>query len=86
MSWFVPASDQHDPDTGMWTVKPEGMQRHRPVQVIPLKSIVRGAHLLPKYSVGMLPNYIMHINALNAFHTYFMNPYIDHQCHEFLSD
>ncbi len=24
VSWFLPASGQRDPDTGMWTVKPEG--------------------------------------------------------------
>ena len=24
VSWFLPASDQRDPDTGMWTVEPEG--------------------------------------------------------------
>lgn len=86
VSWFLPASDERDPDTGMWIVKPEGPRRRRPVQVIPLKSIARGAHLLPKYGVGMLPDYITHmINALDAFHSYFVNPYIDHHCHEFLS-
>jgi len=31
VSWFMPASDQHDPDTGMWTVKPEGTQTCQPV-------------------------------------------------------
>ncbi|KAF8812067.1 hypothetical protein BYT27DRAFT_7221263 [Phlegmacium glaucopus] len=86
VSWFVPASEQRDPDTGMWTVKPEGTRRHQPVQVIPLKSIARGAHLLPKYGVGMLPDYVTHVNALDTFQTYFVNPYIDHHCHEFLSD
>ncbi|KDR66445.1 hypothetical protein GALMADRAFT_147875 [Galerina marginata CBS 339.88] len=86
VSWFVPASDQRDPETGMWTVKPEGTRMRRPVQVIPLKSIARGAHLLPKYGVGMLPDHITHVNALDAFQTYFVNPYIDHHCHEFLSD
>jgi hypothetical protein len=86
VSWFLPASDQRDPDTGMWTVKPEGTRMRRPVQVIPLKSIARGAHLLPKYGVGILPDYITHINALDEFQTYFVNPYIDHHCHEFLSE
>jgi hypothetical protein len=86
VSWFLPASDERDPDTDMWTVKPEGMRRRRPVQVIPLKSIARGAHLLPKYGVGMLPDFITHINALDQFQTYFVNPYIDHHCHEFLSE
>lgn len=85
VSWFLPASDQRDPDTGMWTVKPEGTRLHRPVQVIPLKSIARGAHLLPKYGVGVLPDYITYVNSLDEFQTYFVNPYIDHHCHEFLS-
>jgi hypothetical protein len=86
VSWFLPVSDQRDPDTSMWTVKPEGTRRRQPVQVIPLKSIARGAHLLPKYGIGMLPDYVTHINALDEFQEYFVNPYIDHHCHEFLSE
>ena len=86
ISWFLPASNQRDPDTGMWTVKPEGTQRYRPTQVIPLKSIARGAHLLSKYGVGQLLNNITYLNTLDNFQVYFVNPYIDHHCHEFLSD
>lgn len=86
VSWFVPASNLRDPDTGMWLVKPEGTRMRRPVQVIHLKSIARGAHLLPKYGVGYLPDYISHVNTLDEFREYFVNPYIDHHCHEFLSD
>lgn len=86
VSWFLPTSDQRDPDTGMWTVEPEGTRLHQPVQVIPLKSIARGAHLLPKYGVGVLPDRITYLNALDEFQTYFINPYIDHHCHEFLAD
>jgi hypothetical protein len=87
VSWFVPDSAGcHDPDIGMWTVKAEGTRTHRPVQVIHLKSIARGAHLLPKYGVGPLPDHISYLNALDVFQTYFVNPYIDHHCHEFLSD
>ena len=86
VSWFLPTSNQHDSKTGMWMVKPEGTQRRQPVQVIPLKSIARGAHLLPKYGVGPLPANIMYLNALDNFQVYFVNPYIDHHCHKFLSD
>ncbi|KJA15337.1 hypothetical protein HYPSUDRAFT_149256 [Hypholoma sublateritium FD-334 SS-4] len=86
VSWYLPASNDRHPDTGMWLVKPEGTRASQPVQVIPLKSIARGAHLLPNYGVGMLPEYITHINALDEFKSYFVNPYIDHHCHEFLSD
>ena len=86
VSWFIPAQDHCDPDTGMWVVKPEGTRAARPVQVIPLKSIARGSHLLPKYGTGPLPDSVSHINALDVFQFYFVNPYIDHHCHEFLSD
>jgi hypothetical protein len=81
VSWLLSVSGQRDPETGMWIVKPEADQ---PVQVIPLKSIARGAHLLPRYA-GILPGDISHVNALDAFDEYFVNPYIDHHCHEFLS-
>ena len=86
VSWFVPASNCRDPDTGMWTVKSEGTRTSRPVQVIHLKSIARGAHLLPKYGIGSLPDHVSYLNSLDLFRTYFVNPYIDHHCHEFLSD
>jgi hypothetical protein len=86
VSWFVPASNHRDPDTGMWTVKAEGARTWRPVQVIHLKTIARGAHLLPKYGVGPLPDHISYVNALDVFQIYFVNPYIDHHCHEFLID
>lgn len=86
VSWFIPDQDHRDPDTRMWTVKAEGTRTEQPVQVIHLKSIARGAHLLPKYGVGLLPDYISHTNALNEFQTYFVNNHIDHHCHEFLSD
>ena len=39
VSWFIPANDQRDPDTHMWTVKAEGTCTTWPVQVIHLKSI-----------------------------------------------
>lgn len=84
VSWFVPTGDIQDPDTGMWTVEAEGTRAYRPVQVIHLKSIARGAHLLPKYGVGILPNYISHLNSLDEFCVYFVNPFIDHHCHDFL--
>ncbi|KAF9552778.1 hypothetical protein CPC08DRAFT_768043 [Agrocybe pediades] len=87
VSWYPLASKDRDPDTGMWIVKPEGTPTlaQRPVQVIPLQSIARGAHLLPRYGVGTLPHFVTYSNALNAFSEYYVNPYIDHHCHEFLA-
>ncbi|KAF7762482.1 hypothetical protein Agabi119p4_9075 [Agaricus bisporus var. burnettii] len=82
VSWFVPCSDEPDAETGMWAVKPEGTPE---LQVISLKTIARGAHLLPKYGFGSLPDYVNHNNSLDLFQEYFVNPYIDYHCHEFLS-
>jgi hypothetical protein len=39
-----------------------------------------------QYGAGVLPEYITYINALDEFQVYFVNPYIDHHCHEFLSE
>ncbi|KAF9538821.1 hypothetical protein CPC08DRAFT_738828 [Agrocybe pediades] len=87
VSWYPLASKDRDPDTGMWIVKPKGTPTiaQRPVQVIPLQSIARGAHLLPRYGVGTLPHFVTYSNALDAFSEYYVNPYIDHHCHEFLA-
>ena len=41
VSWFVPAQDERDPETGMWTVKPEGTRACWPVQVnVLLKGLI----------------------------------------------
>lgn len=80
VSWYTLLPDC-DPDTGMWMVQPEDDA----VQVIELSSIVRGAHLLPKYGIGALPDGVNHTNSLDAFKTYFVNPFIDHHCHELLA-
>jgi hypothetical protein len=61
VSWYLPLSNAHDPDMGMWLVEPEGIEQNQcPIQVIPLKSIAQGAHLLLKCGEGLLPEYITH--------------------------
>ena len=47
--WYS-TSDEPDPDTGLWVVKPESThQGVRNMSVIHVDSIVRGAHLLPRF-------------------------------------
>ncbi|KAI9449699.1 hypothetical protein F5148DRAFT_966255, partial [Russula earlei] len=49
VNWFV-HNNEPDPDTGMWTVQLECNRKGElNVQVIPLKTIAHGAHLLPVY-------------------------------------
>ncbi|KAF6755243.1 hypothetical protein DFP72DRAFT_811830 [Ephemerocybe angulata] len=86
VNWFNAVGNGPDPVTGMWVVEREEVEGTRPLQVVSLSSIVRGAHLLPVYGDGMLPPWISFTNSLDAFEHYFVNPYIDHHAHELLSE
>ena len=85
--WF-PCTDIHpDESAELWVVKPEQLPRAHssyPVQVINLNTIMRGAHLLPCFGSGFLPENFSYINALNAFVSYYINLYIDHHTHELI--
>ena len=86
VNWFINTADEPDPDTGMWVVEseldPDGQCS---VQVLRLDSILRGAHLLPQYGTGYLPEDFEHIYALDAFRDYFVNHFVDHHSHELLT-
>jgi hypothetical protein len=85
INWFV-LNDDPDPDTGMWTVQLECDQRGEAnVQVVPLETIACRAHLLPVYGSNRLPNNFSHHDALDSFYSFFINHYIDHHAHEFIT-
>lgn len=85
INWFV-HDDAPDPDTGMWTVQPEHDRKGEPtIQVIPLETIVRGAHLLPVYGSARVPDDFSHHDALNSFNAFFVNHFVDHHVHELIS-
>jgi hypothetical protein len=84
INWFV-HTDGHDPDTQMWTVKPEFDRRGEPtLEVIHLDSIARAAHLLPVYGQLHVPEDFDYHTALDSFNSFFVNHYIDHHAHEFI--
>lgn len=85
VNWFPTVGDSPDPVTGMWMVEREIENGCSPVQVIDVRSIVRGAHLLPVFGSGRLPEGFSFTTALDAFETYFINPYIDHHTHDMLA-
>lgn len=85
VNWFNTIDSKPDPVTGMWIVEREEVEGKRPLQVIDIRSIVRGAHLLPVYGHGALPPWISFTNALEAFKQYYVNSYADHHAHELLS-
>jgi hypothetical protein len=84
VNWFVPVSQEPDHVTGMWVVKPEILGGKPTVEVIHLDSIVQGAHLIPQYGTGFLPEDFSCIDALDSFKSYFVNHFIDYHAHELL--
>ncbi|KAJ7242405.1 hypothetical protein B0H12DRAFT_1326085 [Mycena haematopus] len=83
--WYVPVGDQPDPDTGMWVVEPEFFAGAPSMDVIDVDAIARASHLIGVYGTGPLPEDFHFSSSLDAFETYFVNPYADHHMHEFLT-
>ncbi|KAH9161675.1 hypothetical protein EDB89DRAFT_1861472 [Lactarius sanguifluus] len=85
INWFV-HTDERDPDTGMWIVKQELDRRGKPtLEVIHVDSIARAAHLLPIYGGSRVPEDFDYHTALDSYCTYFVNHYVNHHAHEFIS-
>ena len=55
------------------------------VDVINIDSIARGVHLLPVYGSSRVPDDFNYHNALDSFNSFFVNHYIDHHTHEFIT-
>ncbi|KAJ7093512.1 hypothetical protein C8R44DRAFT_989924 [Mycena epipterygia] len=85
VNWFVPVGDTPDPDTGMWVVELEHHRRVPTLAIIPVDSIARAAHLVGVYGTAALPEDFHFSDSLDAFNTYFVNPYADHHMYEFLA-
>jgi hypothetical protein len=85
INWYV-HDDEPDADTGMWTVQLECDRRGTPtVQVVQLETIARGAHLLPIYGKERVPDDFSYHDALDSFNSFFLNHFIDHHAHEFIT-
>jgi hypothetical protein len=85
INWFV-HDNEPDPDTGMWTVQLECDRKEEPnVQVIPLETTAHGAHLLLVYGSMRIPNDLIHDDALDSFNSFFVNRFIDHHAHAFVT-
>ncbi|KAG1873111.1 hypothetical protein F4604DRAFT_1880985 [Suillus subluteus] len=81
--WFKRVHDSRDENTGMWVVEPETLEDGtRFASVIHLDCIFRAAHLMPVFGYEFVPTYLSYMQTLNAFCTYYVNKYIDHQAFE----
>ena len=54
-------------------------------QVIDTDTIARAAHLLPVFGSDRVPEAFSHHNTLDSFNSFFVNHYVDHHTHEFLT-
>ncbi|KAG2110399.1 uncharacterized protein F5147DRAFT_745329 [Suillus discolor] len=81
--WFKHVHNSRDENTGMWVVEPETCEDGtRFASVIHLDCIFRAAHLMPVFGHEFVPTYLSYTQTLDAFRTYYVNKYIDHQAFE----
>lgn len=83
--WFSPIDDEPSRVTNMWVVEPDRDNRGKRVcGVIPIGSILRGAHLLPVFGEEFIPlaDKVNFTNSLNCFRAYYVNKFADHHSHE----
>jgi hypothetical protein len=82
--WYTTVGTEPDSSTGLWVVEPEYAHGHyRNMGVIHLDSIVRGAHLLPRFpSTTLLPREINYTQTLDVYRSFYVNKHIDHHAFE----
>ncbi|KAI0054565.1 hypothetical protein BV25DRAFT_1910247 [Artomyces pyxidatus] len=81
--WFIPVSDEPDPDTGMWIVKPDlDWRGERVADVIHLDSVLRNAHLIPVYGEDFVPQNFDPSYSLHAYAAFYVNKFSDHHANE----
>lgn len=55
------------------------------MQVIAVDTIARAAHLLPIYGSSRVPDDLSHHDVLDRYRSFFVNHFIDHHAHEFIT-
>ena len=81
--WYSCIGDEPERDTGMWVVEPECNDDGSPfMAIIHLDTIVRGAHLIGVYGDKYIPTNLTFNDSLNAFHSYYVNKFIDNHAFE----
>jgi hypothetical protein len=74
-----------DEDTGLWAVRPQYEGSTPLLRVVSLRTLVRGAHLMPVYGGALLSDDFEFYWTLDAFQSFFVNSYADHHIHQLLS-
>ena len=82
VEWFVADMNGPDDATGMWVVRPEGVDGQRVTSIIALSSISRACHLMPVLGRTFLPTDFHFSQTLDAFRAYYVNCDVDDHIHE----
>jgi len=83
--WYTTVGTGPDSSTGLWVVEPKYTRghRYRNMSVIHLDSIIRGAHLLPRFpSNTQVYREINYTQTLDVYRSFYVNKYIDHHAFE----
>ena len=81
--WYS-TNEEPDAATGLWVVQPESIRRgmHH-MSVIHIDTIVRGAHLLPRFpSDAPVYREINYMNVLDLYTSFYVNKFVDHHAFE----
>jgi hypothetical protein len=85
LHWYSDHSDKADPDTGMRILVPSSRTNGLPqLDVVPLDSIIRAAHLVPVYGPDFVPEHLEFWQTLDTFKAFYLNCYIDHHMFDLL--
>ena len=84
VSWFSTVGDIPCLDTGMWLVELDFDQTgNHSMLVIHVDSILHAAHLIGVSNGSeFIPHHLKSNHTLDAFHSFYVNKYIDHHAHE----
>jgi len=83
VQWFHRTADIPDTETGMWIVERDVKADGSPFfDIIHLDSIIRAAHLLPVCGEDYVPRNLVFHQTLDAFHSFYVNKFIDHHAFE----
>jgi len=82
VQWLPRIGDEPDEETGLWEVWGVHHGEAPHMDIIHVDTIIRAAHLIGVYGEDFVPVQLSFHEALNAFHSFYVNKFIDHHASE----
>jgi len=81
--WFEFSEEERDENTGMYVVQPMANSNgSRRVDVVHIDSLVRAAHLLPRFGTSRIPEDLKCYESYDTFKSFYLNKFVDHHAFE----